>query len=133
MINSYTLRYSDDLEDRKECDCLNDCEMVHFFSSMQREPFSDRSKESRPQNWFDKGSENGKASGILANYLMDPQNIFNSQLAKNITKLANNLSSDEELAEKRFQEVSNDKYQLISRNFLVKLFAKKYFFRILLS
>ena len=126
---SHTLRYSDDLEDRKECDCLNDCEMVHFFSSMQREPFSSRSKESRPQNWFDKGSENGMASGILANYLMDPQNIFNSQLAKNITKLANNLSSDEELAEKRFQEVSNNKYQLISRNFLVKLFAKTIFFQ----
>ena len=122
---SYTLRYSDDLEDRKECDCLNDCEMVHFFSSMQREPFSDRSKESRPQNWFDKGNENGNASGILANYLMDPQNIFNSQLAKNITKLANNLSSDEELAEKRFQEVSSNNYQLISRNFLSKIFSKK--------
>ena len=102
---------------------------------MQREPFSDRSKESRPQNWFDKGSENGKASGILANYLMDPQNIFNSQLAKNITKLANNLSSDEELAEKRFQEVSSNNYQLISRNFLSKIFSKKiiiFFFRILL-
>lgn len=105
MLIYIYFRYSDDLEDRKECDCLNDCEMVHFFSSMQREPFSDRSKESRPQNWFDKGNENQNASGLLANYLMDPQNIFNSQLAKNITKLANNLSSDEELAEKRFQEV----------------------------
>ena len=89
----------------KNCDCKNDCEMVHFFSTLQREPFNDQSTETRPQNWFDKGNNIRPPSGILANYLIDPANIFSSQLAKNITKLANNLSSDVELADKRFEEV----------------------------
>ena len=40
---------------------------------------------------------------------MDPQHIFTSELAKNITKLANNLSHDYELAQKRFEEVSLEK------------------------
>ena len=79
--------------------------MVHFFSTLQREPFNDQSTETRPQNWFDKGNNIRPPSGILANYLIDPANIFSSQLAKNITKLANNLSSDVELADKRFEEV----------------------------
>ena len=95
--------YSDDLKDRTECDCLNDCEMVHFFSTMQREPYSDQMTETRPQKWFD--YEGGKTSGILANYLMDPEHIFSSPLVKNVTKLANNLSHDYELAQKRFDEV----------------------------
>ena len=95
--------YSDDLKDRTECDCLNDCEMVHFFSTMQREPYSDQMTETRPQKWFD--YEGGKTSGILANYLMDPEHVFSSPLVKNVTKLAHNLSHDYELAQKRFDEV----------------------------
>ena len=95
--------YSDDLKDRTECDCLNDCEMVHFFSTMQREPYSDQMTETRPQKWFDYEGE--KTSGILANYLMDPEHVFSSPLVKNVTKLANNLSHDYELAQKRFDEV----------------------------
>ena len=83
--------------------------MVHFFSSMQRELFNDQNTETRPQNWFDKGNNIRPPSGILSNYLVDPLNIFSSQLAKNITKLANNLSLNVELAEKRFQEVSANK------------------------
>lgn len=109
LIRAFTFlfSYSDELSDRKECDCLNDCEMVHFFSTMQREPFNSQTTESRPQRWFDSGKGLYSPSGILANYLMDPQHVFSSRLAKNITKLANNLSHDYELAEKRFEEVSN--------------------------
>jgi hypothetical protein len=80
--------------------------MVHFFSTMQREPFSEQTTESRPQRWFDNGKGIKEPSGILANYLMDPANIFSSLLAKNITKLANNLTHDYELADRRFAEVS---------------------------
>ena len=47
----------------------------------------------------------GYPTGILVNYLMDPKHVFTSELAKNITKLANNLSHDHELAKKRFEEV----------------------------
>ena len=27
--------YKDELVDREECDCKNDCEMVHIFSTLQ--------------------------------------------------------------------------------------------------
>ena len=47
----------------------------------------------------------GHPTGILVNYLMDRKHVFTSELAKNITKLANNLSHDHELAKKRFEEV----------------------------
>ena len=98
-------RYGDDLIDRKECDCLNDCEMVHFFSTMQRQPYSETSvAQSTSQTWFD--FNKGYPTGVLVNYLMDPKHIFTSELAKNITKLANNLAHDSELAKKRFEEVS---------------------------
>ena len=91
--------------DRKECDCLNDCEMVHFFSTMQRQPYSETSvAQSKSQTWFD--FNKGSPTGVLVNYLMDPKHIFMSELAKNITKLANNLAHDSELAKKRFEEVN---------------------------
>ena len=114
------IRYSDDLKDRNDekCDCLNDCEMVHFFSTMQKEAFNKYSTETRPQHWFDKGNKIRPPSGILANYLLDPENIFSNQLAKNLTKLANNMSLNKDLAEKRFYEVN--KKSRISR-FSVKL------------
>ena len=100
----FSCRYGDDLTDRNECDCLNDCEMVHFFSTMQRQPYSETSvAQSNSQTWFD--VTNNSPSGALVNYLMDPKHIFTSELAKNITKLTNNLSHDYELAQKRFEEV----------------------------
>lgn len=91
--------YEDDLTDRQECDCLNDCEMVHFFSTLQRQPSDGLDAATR---WFKR--DGNHVSGILANYLMDPENIFNSRLAKNLTKLANNLTSDADLAQKRFKD-----------------------------
>ena len=74
---------------------------------MQREPYNDQITETQPQKWFWK-TEKGEITGTLAEYLMDPDDIFTSQLAKNITKLANNLSYDHELAQKRFDEVSKN-------------------------
>ena len=105
MIIISLYRYSDDLKDRKECDCLNDCEMVHFFSTMQRQPYNEMTTESDSRKWFT-GDHSG-TTGILADYLMDTKHRFVSQLAKNITKLAFNLSHDHQLAQKRFDEVRN--------------------------
>ena len=111
-MKTFSHRYEDDLTDREECDCLNDCEMVHFFSTMQRQPYSETSvAQSNSQTWFD--MKNGSPSGALVNYLMDPKHIFTSEMAKNITKLANNLSHDYELAQKRFEEVSLEKLKLV--------------------
>ena len=60
---------------------------------MQRQPYSETSlAQSNSQTWFD--VKNSSPSGALVNYLMDPKHIFTSELAKNITKLANNLSHD---------------------------------------
>ncbi len=102
-LENHLLDYKDDLTDRKSCDCLNDCEMVHFFSTMQREAYHDFAHDSMSHTWLD--VSDGKVRGILANYLVDPKNVFSSALAKNITKLANNLAEDYELARKRFDEV----------------------------
>ena len=90
-------KYKDDLSDRAECDCRNDCEMVHHFATLQREPF-ETNKNARDA-WFN--PETGK--GILANYLLDPADGFTDRLSKNITKLVHNLSSDLELATERFK------------------------------
>ena len=75
---------------------------------MQKEAFNKYSTETRPQHWFDKGNKIRPPSGILANYLLDPENIFSNQLAKNLTKLANNMSLNKDLAEKRFYEVNTN-------------------------
>ena len=40
--------YNDDLTDRTECDCKNDCEMVHIISSLQ----VIKNKRLKPQNNF---------------------------------------------------------------------------------
>ena len=85
--------------------------MVHFFSSLQREPFSNNRVGRNAL--FDKVllsklPQNQKkylptAGGLLANYLIDPQRIFTDDLTRNITKLTFNMSSDIELAEERFR------------------------------
>ena len=64
LHHNFIFRYTDDLSDRKECDCLNDCEMVHFFSTMQREPFSQHTEEWRPQR-YDHFCDNCYNSDIL--------------------------------------------------------------------
>ena len=79
--------------------------MVHFFSTMQRQPYNEMTTESDSRKWFT-GDHSG-TTGILADYLMDTKHRFVSQLAKNITKLAFNLSHDHQLAQKRFDEVRN--------------------------
>ncbi|CAB4060065.1 unnamed protein product [Lepeophtheirus salmonis] len=39
-FNDKASNYQDDLKDRTECDCKNDCEMVHFFYSMRQEGYN---------------------------------------------------------------------------------------------
>lgn len=90
-------KYKDSLTDRTECDCRNDCEMVHFFATLQREPFSTNVAERRLL--FDRDS----SSGRLANYLLDPGNVFTDDLSRNVSKMVHGLDTDAELAEERFR------------------------------
>ena len=62
--------YSDHNNDAEECDCRGDCEMVHFFTTLQREPFA--ANDGGRQHWFNPQTQ----SGLLAEYLLDPNNIF---------------------------------------------------------
>ena len=89
--------YKDDLTDRTECDCRNDCEMVHTFSTLQRAPFS-TNKEAR-DTWFREKAN----SGLLNEYLMDDNNLFSDEMNKNITKLSSRAFSKNQLASKRFK------------------------------
>ena len=102
------LRYSEELKDRTdpECDCKNDCQLVHFFTTMEKQEFDQHNSMTRPQHWFDEGDETRPPSGILANYLLDPEDVFTNRLIKNLTKLSLNLQRDVDLAQKRFDEVS---------------------------
>ena len=88
-----------------ECDCKGVCEMVHFFSTMKNEPFDDNNAEMRHEYWLDTSDPSKPPSGILANYLLDPMDIFTERIVKNLSKLANNIQDDVELAHKRFDEV----------------------------
>jgi len=74
--------------DRQECDCLNDCEMVHNFATLQREPFLGSTAEVRAQEWFDPDTQSGR----LFHYLVDPNDYFSDKLTKGIAALAHNLS-----------------------------------------
>ena len=38
-VSSLLRSYRDDLSDRAECDCRDDCEMVHFFATGFREAY----------------------------------------------------------------------------------------------
>ena len=75
-------QYRDDLEDRQQCKCLNDCEMLHFFATKMFYSYNNN-KETMPEKWYDPKT----SSGILANYLEDPKNVFMDQLIKNLMKL----------------------------------------------
>ena len=77
--------------------CKDDCTMVHFFSTLQREPFSTNQLER------DMLFNPEKSTGMLSNYLIDPERVFTDDLSRNITKFFYNLSSDEALARERFR------------------------------
>ena len=109
------LRYSDELKDRTdpECDCKNDCQLVHFFTTMEKQEFNQHNYMTRPQYWFDEGDESRPPSGILANYLLDPEDVFTNRLIKNLTKLSLSLQQDVDLAQKRFDEVISSNFYLL--------------------
>ena len=54
----------------EECDCKVDCEMVHFFTSLERVPFE--TQQGEKEDLFDPKTKSGK----LWNYLLDPTNVF---------------------------------------------------------
>ena len=94
--------YVDDLSDRADCNCLNDCEMVHFFATMVRESYHE-SKDASRKKWFDSAS----SSGLLANYLLDPKYVFVDKLSK--TMLA--LSRDTTDASSDYSSVAEDRFR----------------------
>ena len=69
-------RYRDDLIDRKESGCLNDCQMTHFFATMIRESYDIRA--TKPEQWYDPNTKTGK----LKDYLLDEGNIFTDRFGK---------------------------------------------------
>ena len=56
-------------------------------------------QDTSPEKWFDPDTE----SGLLSNYLLDPQNVFSDQLSKNLLMLAHNETDFKALAKKRFK------------------------------
>ena len=104
----YGFRYSGELFDRTdpECDCKDDCELAHIFTSLEKQEYDDQNSVSKHKQWFDKGDETRPPSGMLANYLLDPADVFSNRLIKNLTKLSYHLQQDIDLAQKRFDEVS---------------------------
>ena len=73
---------------------------------MEKHEFKDHNSVKKPQQWFDKGDETRPPSGTLANYILDPSDVFSNRLIKNLTKLSHHLEDDVDLAQKRFDEVS---------------------------
>ena len=104
----HVFRYTGELIDRvdPECDCKNDCELVHFFTTMEKDEYDDQNSVTKSQQWFDKGDETRPPSGLLANYLLDPADVYSNRMIKNLTKLSHHLQQDVDLAQKRFDEVS---------------------------
>ena len=90
--------YQEDLADRTECDCRSDCGGIHIFSSMNKYPFSDKTA-TEEKLWWDSETKSGR----LANYLLDPDEVFVDSFTRNMTKLRRNMSTDAELADHRFQ------------------------------
>ena len=90
--------YQEDLTDRQECDCKSDCGGIHIFSSMNKYPFSDETTTER-KLWWDRDTR----TGHLANYLLDPRDVFSDRLTKDLNKLQLNISDAAELADRRFE------------------------------
>ena len=67
--------------------------MVHFFATMIRESY-EMHKEMTPEKWYDPE----KQTGLLANYLLDPENVFVDTLSKRILMLAHNVTEYRKLA-----------------------------------
>ncbi len=91
--------YQEDLADLTECDCRSDCGGIHVFSSMSRYSFNDETA-TQPTLWWNPKKEKGR----LAEYLLDKDHTLVDEFSKNMTRLALNLSSNLELADKRFRD-----------------------------
>ena len=112
------------MKDRNDpgCDCKNDCEMVHFFSTMEHKPFYEYNLDTGVEFWFNKGNKTSPPSGILANYLLDQENTFDEESAKNATKNLTDTKLLKDLASERFDKVgqlSNQKEVVLSSFFFV--------------
>ena len=83
--------YRDEQSDIYDCDCRNNCEIVHTFTTLQREPFSINMHER--DALFDSES----TSGLLSNYLLDPKRIFINESTVKLSESLNNLTDVKQL------------------------------------
>ena len=77
--------------------CKDDCQMNHWYTTLEREPY--QKTEEREEKMFHRST----SSGHLANYLIDPKNIFIDEFTRNLTMFTYGLKNKEELAEERFR------------------------------
>ena len=85
-------------KEANDCEhCKDDCEMIHFFTTLSREEFTknhiERDTMFNPED----------SSSPLYNYLVDPKRIFNDGLTLNVSKLTHNVTTDIERAAERFR------------------------------
>ena len=81
-----------------ECtNCMSDCIDDHWITKLERQPF--HYVQHRKKELFNRAT----SSGYLANYLIDPENIFTDELTRNITMLAYGSKSRKHFAEQRFK------------------------------
>ena len=90
-FNEMVKNYRDEQRDIDGCDCKNNCEIVHTFTTLQREPFSINMHER------DALFNSESLSGLLSNYLLDPKRLFINQSCVNLSQSLNNLTDAKQL------------------------------------
>ena len=77
--------------------CKDDCQMNHWYSSLERQPF--QKVENREKKLFHRPT----SSGYLSKYLIDPDNVFTDEFSRNLTMFTYGIRSKEHFAEERFR------------------------------
>ncbi len=71
-----------------------------MFNTMSKDPYHDQTAMTDCGKWWDPE----RRSGGLADYLLDNQDFLSDSITKRLTALALNLTSDVELAQRRFDQ-----------------------------
>ena len=77
--------------------CKDDCKMNHWYTTLEREHF--HKIEEREEKLFHRRT----STGLLAKYLIDPQNIFTDEFTRNLTMFTYGHENKEDFAEERFR------------------------------
>ena len=89
---------------------------------MEHKPFYEYNLDTGVEFWFNKGNKTNPSSGVLANYLLNQENTFDEESAKNATKNLTDTKLLKDLASERFDKVgqlSNQKEVVLSSFFFV--------------